>query len=62
MNSSFLKSRTLWIGVAVAAVLGLIGAIWLMWRPAIAPIERPTLFDTAQLQRCLLYTSDAADE
>lgn len=51
MNSSFLKSRTLWISVAVVAVLGLIGAVWLMWRPAIAPIERPTLFDTAQLQR-----------
>jgi mono/diheme cytochrome c family protein len=51
MNSSFLKSRTLWISVAVIAVLGLIGAVWLMWRPAIAPIERPTLFDTAQLQR-----------
>jgi mono/diheme cytochrome c family protein len=51
MNSSFLKSRTLWISVAVAAVLGLIGAVWLMWRPAIAPIERPTLFDVAQLQR-----------
>ncbi len=37
--------------MAVIAVLGLIGAVWLMWRPAIAPIERPTLFDTAQLQR-----------
>jgi mono/diheme cytochrome c family protein len=51
MNSSFLKSRTLWISVAVVAVLGLTGAIWLMWRPAITPIERPTMFDTAQLQR-----------
>jgi mono/diheme cytochrome c family protein len=51
MNSSFLKSRTLWISVAVVAVLGLIGAVWLMWRPAIAPIERSTLFDVAQLQR-----------
>jgi mono/diheme cytochrome c family protein len=51
MNSSFLKSRTLWISVAVVAVLGLIGAVWLMWRPAIAPIERPTVFNIAQLQR-----------
>ena len=51
MNSSFLKSRTLWIYVAVVAVLGLIGAVLLMWRPAIAPIERPTGFDGAQLQR-----------
>jgi mono/diheme cytochrome c family protein len=24
--------------------------VWLMWRPAIAPIERPTMFETAQLQ------------
>ncbi|WP_456021064.1 c-type cytochrome [Pseudomonas protegens] len=46
-----LKSRTLWISVAVVAVLGLIGAVWLMWRPAIAPIERPTMFDVTQLQR-----------
>ncbi len=51
MNRHLLKSRTLWISVAVVAVIGLIGAVWLMWRPAIAPIERPTMFDTAQLQR-----------
>ncbi|WP_371922475.1 cytochrome c [Pseudomonas sp. H3(2019)] len=37
--------------MAVVAVLGLIGAVLLMWRPAIAPIERPTAFDVAQLQR-----------
>jgi mono/diheme cytochrome c family protein len=51
MNSHFLKSRTLWISMAMLAVIGLIGCALLMWRPAIAPIERPTGFDTAQLQR-----------
>ncbi|WLI43543.1 c-type cytochrome [Pseudomonas beijingensis] len=51
MNSHFLKSKTLWICVALVAVLGLISAVLLMWRPPIAPIERPTTFDAAQLQR-----------
>lgn len=51
MNSHLLKSRTLWISVAVLAVIGLIVAVVLMWRPAIAPIQRPTSFDAAQLQR-----------
>ncbi|WP_242208299.1 MULTISPECIES: c-type cytochrome [unclassified Pseudomonas] len=51
MNRHLLKSKTLWISVAVVAVFGLIGAVWLMWRPPIAPIERPTMFETAQLQR-----------
>jgi hypothetical protein len=50
LNSHFLKSRTLWISMAMLAVIGLIGCALLMWRPAIAPIERPTGFDTAQLQ------------
>ncbi len=51
MNSHLLKSRTLWISVGVLAVIGLIVAVVLMWRPAIAPSKRPTSFDTAQLQR-----------
>ncbi|RVD79577.1 Cytochrome C oxidase [Pseudomonas koreensis] len=51
MSRPFLKSRTLWISVAAVAVLGLIGAALLMWRPAIAPIERPTTFEATQLQR-----------
>lgn len=51
MSRHLPKSRTLWISVAAVAVLGLIGAILLMWRPAIAPIERPTTFDATQLQR-----------
>ncbi len=35
----------------VLASVGAIGAVMLMWRPAIAPIERPRTFDSAQLQR-----------
>ncbi|WP_371261175.1 cytochrome c [Pseudomonas sp. Q12-87] len=46
-----MRSRPLWIGVAVLASIGAIGAALLMWRPAIAPIERPRTFDAAQLQR-----------
>ncbi|MHA3737166.1 c-type cytochrome [Pseudomonas sp. Eth.TT006] len=46
-----MQSRTLWISVAVLAVIGLICATLLMWRPAIAPIERPLRFDAAQVQR-----------
>ncbi|WP_419866603.1 c-type cytochrome [Pseudomonas fluorescens] len=51
MNSQFLKSKTFWSCVAVLAAVGLVGAFVLMWRPSIAPIERPTVFDAGQLQR-----------
>jgi mono/diheme cytochrome c family protein len=46
-----MRSKPLWIGVAVLASIGAISAALLMWRPAIAPIERPRTFDAAQLQR-----------
>ncbi|MCR8931016.1 MULTISPECIES: c-type cytochrome [unclassified Pseudomonas] len=51
MNLPWLKSRTFWIAVALLAAVALIAAVLLMWRPAIAPIERPTTFDRAQIQR-----------
>lgn len=51
MKSDFIRSRRLWISAAVLAVIGAIGAFVLMWRPAIAPIEHPQTFDSAQLQR-----------
>lgn len=51
MNLSWLKSRTFWIAVALLAAVALIAAVLLMWRPAIAPIKRPPIFDTAQIQR-----------
>jgi mono/diheme cytochrome c family protein len=51
MNLPWLKSRTFWIAVALLAAVALIAAVLLMWRPAIAPIERPPIFDTAQIQR-----------
>ncbi|MCD4530365.1 cytochrome c [Pseudomonas sp. C3-2018] len=37
--------------MAGLALLGLFGAALLMWRPALAPIERPPTFDNAQRQR-----------
>ena len=46
-----MKSRRLWTGVAALALIGATGAAMLMWRPAIAPIERPQRFDVAQVQR-----------
>ncbi|WP_409212686.1 hypothetical protein [Pseudomonas brassicacearum] len=46
-----MRSRPLWISAAVLASIGAIGAVVLMWRPAIVPIERPRTFDSAQLQR-----------
>jgi len=51
MNLPWLKSRTFWIVVALLAAVALIVAVLLMWRPAIAPIERPPIFATAQIQR-----------
>lgn len=51
MNLPWLKSRTFWIAVALLAAVALIAAVLLMWRPAIAPIERPPIFDTAQIHR-----------
>lgn len=51
MNLSWLKSRNFWIVVALLAAVALIAAVLLMWRPAIAPIERPPRFATAQIQR-----------
>jgi mono/diheme cytochrome c family protein len=51
MKGNFLRSSPLWISTAVLASIGAIGAAMLMWRPAIAPIERPRTFDAAQLQR-----------
>jgi mono/diheme cytochrome c family protein len=51
MNGHWLKSSTLWRSVALLGVVGLIGAVLLMWRAPIAPIERPSGFTTAQLQR-----------
>ncbi|WP_434597835.1 c-type cytochrome [Pseudomonas sp. R4-83] len=51
MNLSWLRSRNFWIVVALLAAMALIAAVLLMWRPAIAPIERPPRFDTAQIQR-----------
>ncbi|MFH0020210.1 c-type cytochrome [Pseudomonas fluorescens] len=51
MNLPWLKSRTFWIAVALLAAVALIAAVLLMWRPAIAPIKRPPIFDTAQIQR-----------
>ncbi|MCU0070243.1 c-type cytochrome [Pseudomonas koreensis] len=46
-----MRSRPLWISAAVAASIGAIGAVLLMWRPAIAPVERPQTFGSVQLQR-----------
>lgn len=46
-----MRSRPLWIGAAVLASIGAIAATLLMWRPAIAPVERPRSFDAVQLQR-----------
>ncbi len=51
MNGHFMRSRALWISAAALASFGAIAALALMWRPAIAPIERPLTFDSAQLQR-----------
>ena len=51
MKGSFIRARPLWISAVVLASVGAIGAVMLMWRPAIAPIERPRTFDSAQLQR-----------
>ena len=51
MKGNFIRSRPFWISAAVLASIGAIGAVVLMWRPAIAPIERPRTFDAAQLQR-----------
>ena len=51
MKGNLMKSRPFWISVAALASIGAIGAVVLMWRPAIAPIERPQTFDSAQLQR-----------
>lgn len=51
MNARFLASRRLWIGIAALACIGATGAAMLMWRPAIAPIERPETFDSLQVQR-----------
>lgn len=51
MNLPWLKSRTFWIAVALLAAVALIAAVLLMWRPTIAPIKRPPIFDTAQIQR-----------
>jgi mono/diheme cytochrome c family protein len=48
---NLMRSRPLWISAAVLASIGAIGAVVLMWRPAIVPIERPRTFDSAQLQR-----------
>ncbi|WP_417692775.1 c-type cytochrome [Pseudomonas sp.] len=51
MKGNFIRARPLWISAVVLASVGAIGAVMLMWRPAIAPIERPRTFDSAQLQR-----------
>lgn len=51
MSLSWLKSRAFWIAVALLAAMALVAAVLLMWRPAIAPIERPRVFDKAQIQR-----------
>jgi mono/diheme cytochrome c family protein len=51
MKGSFIRAKPLWISAVVLASVGAIGAVMLMWRPAIAPIERPRTFDSAQLQR-----------
>jgi mono/diheme cytochrome c family protein len=51
MKGHLMKSRRLWTGVAALALMGATGAAMLMWRPAIAPIERPQRFDAAQVQR-----------
>lgn len=51
MNLPWLRSRNFWIVVALLAAMALIAAVLLMWRPAIAPIERPPIFATAQIQR-----------
>lgn len=47
----FSKFTPLWMTAAALAALGVLGAALLMWRPAIAPVERPTTFDAAQVQR-----------
>ncbi|WP_460141629.1 c-type cytochrome [Pseudomonas sp. S2_E01] len=51
MNARFLASRRLWVGIAALACIGASVAAMLMWRPAIAPIERPQTFDSLQVQR-----------
>lgn len=51
MKGQFLRSKPLWISAAVVASLGAIGAVVLMWRPAIEPVERPRTFSSEQLQR-----------
>lgn len=51
MNGQFMKSRALWISAAALALIGAVAALALMWRPAIAPVERPQTFDSAQRQR-----------
>ncbi|MCJ8206795.1 c-type cytochrome [Pseudomonas sp. RGM2987] len=51
MNSQWLKSRQVLTALAALALLASTAAVLLMWRPALAPIERPHTFDRAQLQR-----------
>lgn len=51
MSLSWFRSRAFWIAVALLAAMALVAAVLLMWRPAIAPIERPRVFDKAQIQR-----------
>lgn len=51
MKGRIMKTKPLWVGAVVLALVGGIGAALLMWRPAIAPADAQSPFDSSQVHR-----------